>query len=97
MGDNTKKFQDDGVNAISSNFGVKGWCVIIISFLCILLDSSLINDSLNVTIPTFAEQKGWDINLLYMFSTVTAWIAVAGAVMWGVISKKLNIRFALDQ
>ncbi len=94
MGDNTKKFQDDGVNAISSNFGVKGWCVIIISFLCILLDSSLINDSLNVTIPTFAEQKGWDINLLYMFSTVTAWIAVAGAVMWGVISKKLNIRFA---
>ena len=94
MGDNSKRFQDDGVNAISSNFGVKGWCVIIISFLCILLDSSLINDSLNVTIPAFAEIKGWNINSLYMFSTITAWIAVAGAVMWGVVSKKINIRFA---
>ncbi len=94
MGDNSNKFNDDGVNAISSNFGVKGWGVIIISFLCILLDSSLINDSLNVTIPAFAEIKGWNINILYMFSTITAWIAVAGAVMWGIISKKINIRFA---
>jgi len=93
MGNREKKLVD-GINPISSNFGAKGWLIILISFLCILLDSSLINDSLNVTIPTFAQVKGWNINTLYMFSTVTAWIAVAGAVMWGVISKKVNIRFA---
>jgi MFS family permease len=89
-----KKINDDGINPISSNFGVKGWIVIIISFLCILLDSSLINDSLNVTIPAFAEIKGWNINLLYLFSTITAWIAVAGAVVWGIVSKKISVRFA---
>lgn len=82
------------VNAASANFGAKGWFIIIISFLSILLDSSLINDSLNVTIPTFAAVKGWNVSVLYMFSTVSAWIAVAGAVMWGAVSKKINIRFA---
>lgn len=82
------------VNAASANFGAKGWFVILVSFLCILLDSSLINDSLNVTIPAFAEMNGWNINVLYLFSTVSAWIAVAGAVMWGAVSKKINIRFA---
>ena len=86
--------EKNDINLISSNFGLKGWCVIIISFLCIVLDSSLINDSLNVTIPAFAQIKGWNINLLYMFSTVTAWIAVAGGVLWGVISSKINVRFA---
>ena len=86
--------EKNDINLISSNFGLKGWCVIIISFLCIVLDSSLINDSLNVTIPAFAEIKGWNINLLYMFSTITAWIAVAGGVFWGVISNKINVRFA---
>lgn len=77
-----------------SNFGAKGWFVILISFLCILLDSSLINDSLNITIGAFAEIKGWNPNTLYMFSTVTAWIAVAGAAMWGFVSNKVNVRFA---
>ena len=86
--------QNNEVNAASANFGAKGWFIILISFLCILLDSSLINDSLNVTIPTFAAVKGWNINVLYLFSTVSAWVAVAGAVMWGAVSKKVNIRFA---
>lgn len=89
-----QKNNQQEVNAASANFGPKGWFIIIVSFLCILLDSSLINDSLNVTIPVFAESKGWNISVLYMFSTVSAWIAVAGAVMWGAVSKKINIRFA---
>lgn len=76
-----------------SNFGFKGWIVIVLSFLCILLQSSVINDSLNITIGAFAEQKGWNPNTLYLFSTVTAWIAVVGAAMWGFVSQKLNVRF----
>ena len=42
--------QKHDVKAGKSNFGAKGWFVIIFSFLCIILDSSLINDSLNVVI-----------------------------------------------
>ncbi len=78
----------------SSSFGGKGWLVILFSFVCILFDSSIINDSLNVTIGAFAEIKEWNISLLYIFSTITAWIAVVGAAMWGIISHKISIRFA---
>ena len=77
-----------------SSFGKKGWLVLLFSFICILFDSSIINDSLNVTISAFADVKGWNTNSLYVFSTITAWIAVAGAAMWGVISHKVSIRFA---
>ncbi len=82
------------ISLISANFGVKGWIILIITFLCIFLDSSLINDSLNVVVDVFAGMHQWNSNLLLGFSTITAWIAVAGAVMWGVLSSKITIRWA---
>ena len=86
--------QKDDISLISANFGVKGWIILIITFLCIFLDSSLINDSLNVVVDAFAGIHQWNSNLLLSFSTITAWIAVAGAVMWGVLSSKISIRWA---
>ena len=89
------KKQNDDISLVSANFGAKGWFVIIITFLSILLDSSLINDSLNVTIDVFGGIFGdGSTNLLYAFSTITAWIAVVGAIFWGFLSKKINIRYA---
>ena len=89
----TKK-QEQDISLISANFGVKGWCMLILTFLCIFLDSSLINDSLNVVIDVFAGQNGWNTGMLYGFSTITAWIAVAGAALWGVLSSKISIRWS---
>jgi len=86
--------QKDDISLVSANFGVKGWGILIITFLCIFLDSSLINDSLNVVVDVFAGIHQWNSNLLLSFSTITAWIAVAGAVMWGVLSSKISIRWA---
>lgn len=86
--------QKEDISLISANFGVKGWIILIITFLCIFLDSSLINDSLNVVVDAFAGIHQWNSNLLLSFSTITAWIAVAGAVMWGVLSSKISIRWA---
>ncbi|MGN0659659.1 MAG: nitrate/nitrite transporter [Emergencia sp.] len=82
------------VKASKSNFGAKGWFVIIFSFLCIMLQSSLINDSLNVVISVFAETRGWNVNTLYAFSSICSAISVFGAALWGYISNKTNIRFA---
>lgn len=84
----------DAVKASKSNFGAKGWFVIIFSFLCILLQSSLINDSLNVVINVFAETRGWSTNSLYAFSSICSAISVLGAAFWGFVSNKTNIRFA---
>ena len=88
------KTQEQDISLISANFGVKGWCMLILTFLCIFLDSSLINDSLNVVIDVFANQHGWNTGMLYGFSTVTAWIAVAGAALWGVLSSRISIRWS---
>jgi MFS family permease len=76
----------------SNDFGVKGWCLIIFSFFCIILDSSLINDSLNVVLGVFAETRQWDVKLLYGFASIVSWIAVAGAVFWGFLSHKITAR-----
>lgn len=88
------KNQEKDISLISANFGVKGWGILILTFFCIFLDSSLINDSLNVVIDVFSGQNQWSSNMLYGFSTITAWIAVAGAAMWGVLSSKISIRWS---
>ncbi len=88
------KKQEKDISLTSANFGVKGWGILILTFLCIFLDSSLINDSLNVVVDVFAGKNGWDPNMLYGFSTVTAWIAVAGAALWGILSSKISIRWS---
>lgn len=90
----SKATKTETFNKAKSNFGAKGWAVIAFSFLCILFQCSIINDSLNVTIPAFSQIKGWDINSLYMFSTITAWIAVVGAALWGFISHKFSVRIS---
>lgn len=88
------KAHENDISLTSANFGLKGWGILILTFLCIFLDSSLINDSLNVVIDVFAGMHQWDSNLLYGFSTITAWIAVAGAALWGVLSSKISIRWS---
>ena len=90
----TNQTQEKDISLVSPNFGVKGWGILILTFLCIFLDSSLINDSLNVVIDVFAGQHQWNSNMLYGFSTVTAWIAVAGAALWGLLSSKISIRWS---
>ncbi|MDD6022681.1 MAG: MFS transporter [Oscillospiraceae bacterium] len=88
------KTQEKDISLISANFGVKGWIILILTFLCIFLDSSLINDSLNVVVDVFAGKNQWDTNMLYGFSTITAWIAVVGAALWGVLSNKISLRWS---
>lgn len=90
----TNQTQEKDISLVSPNFGLKGWGILILTFLCIFLDSSLINDSLNVVVDVFAGQHQWNSNMLYGFSTVTAWIAVAGAAMWGLLSSKISIRWS---
>ncbi len=84
-----------GISLTKSNFGRKGWGILVLAFFSILLMSSIVYDSLNVTIEIFAQRFGMDNPTpLYLFSTVAAWISVLGAVMWGAICTKKTIKFA---
>lgn len=82
------KKEQKKLSLFSSNFGGRGWLVLLLVGFSVFLQSSIINDSLNVTIPEFAKVFGWNINTLYMLSTVTAWVAVIGAAIWGSLSLK---------
>ena len=83
-----------GFSKTKSNFGRKGWGVLLLAFFSIMFMSSIVYDSLNVTIAVFAGK--YDINpaTLYIFSTIGAWISVLGAVLWGVVCTRKTIRFA---
>ena len=65
-----------------------------LAFFSIMFMSSIVYDSLNVTIAVFAERYGINPATLYIFSTIGAWISVLGAVLWGVVSAKKTNRFA---
>lgn len=81
------------VSKTSSNFGKKGWGILVLTFFSILLMSNIVYDSLNVTIPAFGGM-GWNVGILYLFSTVAAWISVIGAGLWGAICGKKTCRLA---
>lgn len=84
------------VRAVSpaKGFGSKGWVVLLLAFFSMLMNSMIIYDSLNVTITVFAGNFGVNVGILYMFSTLCAWISVPGAVLFGWLSKKVHLRFA---
>ena len=86
--------KSDTYSPTSSNFGRKGWGVVLLSFFSIMLMSSIVYDSLNVTVAAFAQKLGTPVSVLYIFSTIAAWISVLGAVLWGIICTKKTIRFA---
>lgn len=89
----SERTQTRDISTTKSNFGAKGWGILILTFFSILLMSNIIYDSLNVTIPVFGGM-GWNVGLLYMFSTVAAWISVIGAGVWGAICGKKTCRLA---
>ena len=83
-----------GFSKTKSNFGRKGWGILLLTFLSIMFMSSIVYDSLNVTIAVFSEKYNINPATLYIFSTICAWISVIGAVFWGMVCTKKTIRFA---
>ena len=80
----------------AKGFGKKGWVILILTFFSILMNSMIIYDSLNVTIPA-----GWAVrfglqnpSILYLFSTIAAWISVPGAIIFGWLCGKKSCKFA---
>ena len=80
----------------AKGFGRKGWGILVLAFFSILINSMIIYDSLNVTIPAGWAPKFGLVNpsILYLFSTIAAWISVPGAIFFGWLCGKKNCRTA---
>lgn len=80
----------------AKGFGKKGWGILILAFFSILINAMIIYDSLNVTIPAgWAPKFGMqNPSLLYLFSTIAAWISVPGAIFFGWLCGKKTCHFS---
>ena len=84
----------------AKGFGKNGWVILTLTFFSILMNSMIIYDSLNVTLLPDTG-IGWPAKLglqnpsiLYVFSTIAAWISVPGAIFFGWLSGKKSCKFA---
>lgn len=84
----------------AKGFGKKGWVILILTFFSILMNAMIIYDSLNVTLLP-QTGLGWPARLglqnpsiLYVFSTIAAWISVPGAIIFGWLCGKKSCKFA---
>lgn len=75
-----------------SNFGAKGWLLILYLFLGFFMSTSLGADLLNVIIPAFCTAKGWDPAGMYGFVTISGIITVLAVVVLSAAVRKIGPR-----
>lgn len=78
-----------------SNFGVKGWLLILFGIILYFLGSGATADGMNVTVPAFSAQYGWSSGILFSFSTVGGWVGILGAALFGAIADRKGARTAI--
>ncbi len=64
---------------LKSNFGKRGWFIVIFFGVMLFFNSSFTADGMNVMVPMLAEKNGWDPNLMMTYNGVAGWISVATA------------------
>lgn len=76
-----------------SNFGAKGWVLIVFVGLMLMFCSALTNDGLNVAVPVIAGEKGWDYATILAYSTPAGFISVVGTWLVAMLTDKKGARF----
>jgi sugar phosphate permease len=78
-----------------SNFGKKGWLMIILAGIAFWFVTGATVDGLNVILAAIAEQSGMDYNVLLSWSTPAGWAAIPGAVVWAGLCSKKGVKFTM--
>ena len=80
---------------VSMNFGGWGWVMIIYSLLMYFTMSGWAADGLNIFIPAFGKEHGWDPADLLMLVTVAGLIGIIGSFVFGQMIMKKGPRAVL--
>ncbi|MDL2238124.1 MFS transporter [Christensenellaceae bacterium OttesenSCG-928-K19] len=78
-----------GKNA-KSNFGRKGWYLIIILGLSMYMQVGIISEGMNIVIPAFSEIYGWETSTLFGYNAIAGWIGVIGAILWAIAVSRIK-------
>lgn len=73
-----------------SNFGAKGWGVILYSMYAMFLNTGATVDGANATVSVFSETFGWDNNTLLYFSTIAGLVSLVGIAIFGAACQKFG-------
>lgn len=75
-----------------SNFGTRGWLLIVGMMLCTFVAGACGNDGLNTIIPKFVNEYGWDRASLTVFASISGYISAIALAVMGVIVQKFGAR-----
>lgn len=75
-----------------SNFGAKGWGLVLFCMAMLYISAATTTDGLNVTVAGLAELHGWSTATLLSFSTISGLISIAGMFLFGFICHKKGAR-----
>lgn len=78
-----------GFNAYSSNFGGRGWFLVIFSLITYYLVTASVN-TMNVTAGVFGGLHGWSTTVLFSFQTIAGWVAVFTMFLSGYLAQKYS-------
>lgn len=80
-----------------SNFGRKGWELIIFVGIMLMLCTDPVVDGMNVSVPALAALHGWDTATLLSFATISNLVSIAGSFLlaWLCIKKGPRITVLL--
>lgn len=96
MANNTKDMPMTGktikAKDTKPNFGKMGWLLIIAGIICMFMDGSAKNDSLNVIIPYFSETYGWDTATMTLLQTISGYIAAVIMIFIGILARKVGVK-----
>ena len=87
-----KKTQVDASFYTKSNFGKKGWLVIIFVGLMLFFCTALTNDGLNVAVPQIAAENGLNAETLLAYSTPAGFISVIGFIILTKLTEKFGAK-----
>ena len=85
----------DGKKVSRHGFGPRGWLLILAGFLGFFACSIIPSSSLNIIVPMFVEKFGWESSTLYVISSISGYLSVAGTIILAFIMKKTSVRFVV--
>lgn len=75
-----------------SNFGPRGWLLVIGMMICTFVAGACGNDGLNTIIPKFVARFGWEQATLTVLASVSGYISAVALAIMGVIVHKFGAR-----
>lgn len=75
-----------------SNFGAKGWLLVLFCAALFFIGGGSVNDGMNAVVPAFSGAFGWSTGLLYSLNTIGGWVGIIGAVVFGALAQRKGVK-----